>query len=119
MASRIDAAFAHAHEGVDEVRKGVASGEVALGVADRAFTVSDNLLGDADKGLDVLQKGVEAGWRGTKIGVGLAAVALLTGIGIGAAIAVRRRAARAAAPQFVPEPAAESSATAENGPQEA
>lgn len=119
MASRIDAAFAHAHEGVDEVRKGVASTEVALGVADRALNTSDTILDDADKGLDVLQKGVTAGWRGTKIGVGLAAVALLTGIGLGAAIAIRRRASRAATPQFVPEPGPAAPATDENGAREA
>lgn len=87
MARVVDSAFAAAHHGIDEMREGVASTEVALGVADRALAASDQLLDRADRGLELAQEGVDAGSHLLKVVLIGAGVAVAVGIGV---IAARR-----------------------------
>lgn len=91
MARVVDSAFAAAHHGIDEMREGVASTEVALGVADRALEASDHLLDRADKGLELAQEGVDATSHLLKIVLVGAGVAVAVGVGVIAARRARGR----------------------------
>lgn len=82
MSSVVDSAFAAAHESVSEMRQGVASTEVALGVADRALGLSEHLLDEADKGLDVLERGVDTSAHVVKIALVGAGIVLAVGAGL-------------------------------------
>lgn len=88
MSSVVDSAFAAAHDSLSEMRQGVASTEVALGVADRALGLSEHLLDEADKGLDVLEHGVDASAHVVKIALVGAGIALAVGAGL---VLARRR----------------------------
>lgn len=88
MSSVVDSAFAAAHESVSEMRQGVASTEVALGIADRALGLSERLLDDADRGLDVMEHGVEASGHLVKIALVGAGIVLAVGAGV---VLARRR----------------------------
>lgn len=92
MSSVVDSAFTAAHESVSEMRQGVASTEVALGVADRALGLSEHLLDEADKGLDVLEHGVDASAHAVKIALIGAGIVLAVGAGLALA---RKRGRRA------------------------
>lgn len=103
MGQALDAAFKSAHEGIDEVRQGVASTEVALGVADEALNASDALLARADHGLDIAAEGLgKAGHVARVAALGLGVVAA---VGAGVLLAKRRKAAHSAADNWTPEPA--------------
>jgi hypothetical protein len=88
MSSVVDSAFTAAHESVAEMRQGVASTEVALGVADRALGLSERLLNDADKGLDVLEQGVDTSTHAVKIALIGAGIVIAVGAGV---VFARRR----------------------------
>lgn len=88
MSSIVDSTFAAAHEGLAEMRQGVESTEVALGVADRALGLSERLLDEADKGLDVLEQGVDTSAHVVKIA--LVGAGIVLAVGVGMALSRRR-----------------------------
>jgi hypothetical protein len=103
MGRAMNAVVSSAHEGIEEVRQGVASTEVALGVADEALNASDALLARADQGIDAaaarLGKAAHLG-RAAVLGLGIAVA-----VGSGIMLAKRRKATQPGADNWTPEPA--------------
>jgi len=90
MASK-ESLFDKAHETVGEMRSGVASAEVALGVADRALATSDHVLEDADLSIDLVERGLDTGGRVLKVVVVSAGIAIALGAGLLLARRVRSK----------------------------
>lgn len=103
MGQALDAVVSSAHEGIEEVRQGVASTEVALGVANEALNASDALLERADHGVDIAAEGL--GKVGQIARVAALGLGIAVAVGSGIMLAKRRRAHQSAADNWTPEPA--------------
>lgn len=101
MGHALDSVVNSAHEGIAEVRQGVASTEVALGVADEALNASDVLLVKADHGVDIAAEGI--GKIGHFARLAVLGIGIAVAVGSGVMIARRRRAAQSAEDMWMPE----------------